>query len=158
MSNTEKIILDTCCGSRMFWFDKKNPLVMFADIRNEVLEKTNGQALEIKPDVIADFTNMPFEDDMFNIVVFDPPHRTDLTKGNWMDNHYGTLFPTWQEDIRKGINECMRVLKPGGTLIFKWNVKQISIKKILSIIEHKPLFGHTTSRNTIWMAFIKIPI
>ena len=25
MSET-KIILDACCGSRMFWFDKENPL------------------------------------------------------------------------------------------------------------------------------------
>ena len=34
MSET-KIILDACCGSRMFWFDKENPLVLFADIRDE---------------------------------------------------------------------------------------------------------------------------
>lgn len=27
MSET-KIILDACCGSRMFWFDKKNPLAL----------------------------------------------------------------------------------------------------------------------------------
>ena len=30
-----KIILDACCGSRMFWFDKENPLVLFTDIRDE---------------------------------------------------------------------------------------------------------------------------
>ena len=33
MSET-KIILDACCGSRMFWFDKENPLTLFADIRD----------------------------------------------------------------------------------------------------------------------------
>lgn len=26
-----KQILDACCGSRMFWFDKKNPHVEFCD-------------------------------------------------------------------------------------------------------------------------------
>ena len=26
-------ILDACCGSRMFWFDKQNPDVVFADNR-----------------------------------------------------------------------------------------------------------------------------
>lgn len=31
----DKIILDACCGSRMFWFDKKNPLTLFVDIRDE---------------------------------------------------------------------------------------------------------------------------
>ncbi len=28
-----KQILDACCGSRMFWFDKKNPHVEFCDNR-----------------------------------------------------------------------------------------------------------------------------
>lgn len=30
-----KIILDACCGSRMFWFDKENPWTLFADIRDK---------------------------------------------------------------------------------------------------------------------------
>lgn len=33
----EKKILDACCGSRMFWFDKKNPNVLFMDKRAETL-------------------------------------------------------------------------------------------------------------------------
>lgn len=28
---SDKLILDACCGSRMFWFDKHNPLVLFVD-------------------------------------------------------------------------------------------------------------------------------
>lgn len=28
-----KPILDACCGSKMFWFDKQNPHVEFCDIR-----------------------------------------------------------------------------------------------------------------------------
>lgn len=31
-------ILDACCGSRMFWFDKNNPNVLFMDKRNETLK------------------------------------------------------------------------------------------------------------------------
>ncbi|MEE6045263.1 class I SAM-dependent methyltransferase, partial [Avibacterium paragallinarum] len=34
----QKPILDACCGSRMFWFDKQNPNVLFAD--NRRLETT----------------------------------------------------------------------------------------------------------------------
>lgn len=26
----DKPVLDACCGSRMFWFDKENPNVVFA--------------------------------------------------------------------------------------------------------------------------------
>ena len=29
-----KTILDACCGSRMFWFDKENPNVDFCDIEH----------------------------------------------------------------------------------------------------------------------------
>lgn len=32
-----KPILDACCGGRMFYFDKNNPNVLFADIRNQKL-------------------------------------------------------------------------------------------------------------------------
>lgn len=34
---SKKIILDACCGSRMFWFDKKNPNVLFIDNRSETV-------------------------------------------------------------------------------------------------------------------------
>lgn len=153
----EKLILDACCGSRMFWFDKTNPNVLFCDLRNERYDFTDRKPLEIKPDVVADFKKMPFQDNTFQMVVFDPPHRTDLTSGNWMELYYGKLSKEWQNDLKAGINECMRVLKPNGTLIFKWNKHQIPTSKVLEAIEHKPLFGHTTGKtgNTVWMAFMK---
>ena len=44
-----KKILDPCCGSRMFWFDRNNPNVIFAD--NRKLEKTlcDGRTIVIEP-------------------------------------------------------------------------------------------------------------
>ena len=45
MSET-KIILDACCGSRMFWFDKENPLALFADIRDEEYILCDGRNLK----------------------------------------------------------------------------------------------------------------
>lgn len=32
------LILDACCGSRMFWFDKENPNCLFIDKRSETVE------------------------------------------------------------------------------------------------------------------------
>lgn len=29
----EKLILDACCGSRMFWFDKEEEHTIYGDIR-----------------------------------------------------------------------------------------------------------------------------
>jgi hypothetical protein len=40
----------------------------------------------------------------------------------------------------------MRVLKPNGTLIFKWNEQQIPTARIIEIIGQKPLFGHTSGK------------
>ncbi len=54
-----KLILDACCGSRMFWFDK-NPLALFADIRDEEYILCDGRNLKVHPDIVSDFTDMPF--------------------------------------------------------------------------------------------------
>lgn len=161
---TDKKILDACCGSRMFWFDKNNPDVLFADIRNieyeldrGTPEKTRIQKKSISPDVVMDFRDMPFKDNTFKLVVFDPPHLRKLGQTSFTAKNYGVLLPTWETDIKAGFDECMRVLEPGGTLIFKWNEYEISTNRIIEIIKVKPLFGHTTGRQakTIWMAFMK---
>jgi ubiquinone/menaquinone biosynthesis C-methylase UbiE len=162
---TDKTILDACCGSRMFWFDKNNPNVLFADIRKYDYEIDRGtkekpriQYKSVKPDILMDFRNMPFADNTFNHIVFDPPHLNRLGKTSYTAKNYGVLLPTWAVDIKLGFDECMRVLKPNGTLIFKWNESQITSSKILSLIPYKPLYGHTTGRQakTIWMAFMKL--
>ena len=134
---TDKKILDACCGSRMFWFDKTNPDVLFADIRNEDHELCDGRTLKIRPDIEMDFTNMPFQDNTFKMVVFDPPHLNKLGKNTWMAQKYGVLLPTWETDIKAGLDECMRVLKPDGTLIFKWNEAQITLNQVRKVIDRK---------------------
>lgn len=150
----------TKCGSRMFWFDKHNPLVLFVDKRSETLtakDKDRIRTIDVKPDVIADFTNLPFEDNSFYMVVFDPPHLKTLGETSWMAKKYGKLPKDWKSLIHDGFIECMRVLKPNGTLIFKWNESEIKASEVLSVIPFKPLFGHTTGRQskTIWMCFMK---
>lgn len=69
-----KLILDPCCGSRMFWFDQENPHVFFGDIRQEDHILCDQRKLHINPDQIMDFRNLPFPDKSFKLVVFDPPH------------------------------------------------------------------------------------
>ena len=158
------LILDACCGSRMFWFDKNNPDVLFADIREVEYELNRGtaenpriQKKSVSPDVVADFRNMPFPNNSFKMVVFDPPHLNRLGHTSYTAKNYGVLLPTWETDIKAGFDECMRVLEPYGILIFKWNESQIKTQTILNLIPYKPLFGHTTGRQakTIWMAFMK---
>jgi ubiquinone/menaquinone biosynthesis C-methylase UbiE len=147
-------VLDACCGSRMFWFDKQNEDVIFMDKRELDTELCDGRKLVVKPDIIADFRNMPFEDESFYLVVFDPPHLLKVGDKSWLAKKYGKLNDTWREDISKGFDECIRVLKTNGTLIFKWNEEQIPLKEVLKCFRHKPLFGNKRSK-THWLVFMK---
>jgi ubiquinone/menaquinone biosynthesis C-methylase UbiE len=150
-------ILDATCGSRMMWFDKKNKDTIFMDKRTESHVLCDGRTLEVSPDIEADFTNMPFENESFYLVVFDPPHLLHLGQTSWMAKKYGVLPNNWEAVISDGFNECMRVLKPNGTLIFKWNENQIKVNRVIEAIKQQPLFGHPSGKNgqTIWMTFLK---
>jgi len=141
----------------MFYFDKENPNVLFADIRNEGHVLCDGRQLEIKPDIQMDFREMPFPDNKFKMVIFDPPHLVNLGKNSWMGKKYGILNDTWQADLKAGFSECFRVLEPKGTLIFKWNENQIKVSEILKLTPYKPLIGHKSGRNSLthWITFIK---
>lgn len=150
-------VLDVCCGSRMFWFDKKNPITIFNDVRNESHTLCDGRELEITPDTQYDFRNLPFESNTFKVVIFDPPHLEKLGKNSWMAKKYGVLAPSWKHDISAGFNECFRVLDVDGVLIFKWNQNQITTNEILKLSPYPPLIGHKSgkSMNTHWVCFIK---
>lgn len=147
-------ILDACCGSRMFWFDKSNGNVTYMDNRELNTILCDGRRLEIKPDIVADFRNMPFADQTFNLVVFDPPHLKYAGKKSWLALKYGVLSDTWQDDIRQGFSECFRVLKVGGFLIFKWSEAQIKTSEVLKLCDYKPLFGSAYAK-TRWIVFVK---
>ena len=118
-----KTILDACCGSKIFWFDKKNPNVEFCDNRIVPRHEYYPQKyIEINPDTVCDFTALPFPDKAFKLVVFDHPHLTRARAG---ETSYMRLKYGWQEDkgpqgLHDGVNECMRVRDEHGTLIFKW--------------------------------------
>ncbi|CAM4073064.1 class I SAM-dependent methyltransferase [Staphylococcus schweitzeri] len=150
-------ILDACCGSKMFWFDKENQDVVFMDNRTLDTKLSDGRNLLVSPDVVADFRDMPFDDNTFHLVVFDPPHLKTGGDKSWLVQKYGRLNETWPEDIKQGFNECMRVLKPNGTLIFKWNEEQIKLSQILKCFNQLPLFGNKRAK-THWLVFIKTEV
>lgn len=148
-------ILDACCGSKMFWFDKNNPDVMFMDKRKVNTKLNDGRELFVMPDTVGDFRDMPFKDNSFHMVVFDPPHLIKAGKNSWLAKKYGTLDPiTWKSDLQRGFNECVRVLKPYGTLIFKWSEDQIPTSEVLKLFSCEPLFGDKRSK-TRWLVFMK---
>lgn len=164
MSNSEeKKILDVTCAARSIWFDKHHPSVIYCDKRSGTFEKNFGKnhggikTLHIEPDVQCDFTSLPFDNEQFSLVVFDPPHMSRLTETSWIRAAYGNLEGDWHKMIRDGFHECMRVLKNDGVLIFKWSSIEFSTSEVIDAIGIRPLFGHHSGKksNTHWLCFMK---
>lgn len=155
MPITTKPILDACCGGRMFHFDKHNPNVCFMDCRTTYERLESGHVIDVNPDIVGDFRDMPFADQTFNLVIFDPPHLLNAGQNSWLRKKYGALNKdTWQADITAGFNECWRVLSPGGTLVFKWNDDQIALPKLLPLFHQTPIVGQKRQK-THWLVFYK---
>lgn len=160
----QKPILDMTAGSRMFWWDKHNPLAIFMDRRVEsftVPDHSHGRVdgtreIEIAPDVQWDWAKdgLPYDDGSFSLVVFDPPHLIRAGKTSWLARKYGVLADTWPQDLKRGMDEAMRVLVPFGTVVFKWNDDQIPLSKVLKAIGRKPIFGDKKAK-THWLVFMK---
>lgn len=171
---TDKQVIDVACGGKMFYFDKDDPRVLFCDNRTVDTELCDGRRFIVAPDIQCDFTALPFENDAFKLVVFDPPHLLRNTGKSKMSEIYGTLNPNaeptgyqhikygslqngWKEMLTKGFSERFRVLKPGGILIFKWNETDIPVKEVLKLTDEKPLFGNRSGKasKTHWICFMK---
>jgi ubiquinone/menaquinone biosynthesis C-methylase UbiE len=153
-----KVILDMACGSRMFWFNKQNKNAVFCDNRNFETTLCDGRKLEIKPDMLCDFTKLPFKKNTFKLVVFDPPHLINVGENSWLAQKYGKLpKENWQEIIKAAFDEAMRVLGKHGVLIFKWNETDIKVSEIINVIKVQPLFGHLSGKlnKTHWLCFMK---
>lgn len=160
---TKKLVLDATCGGRMMWFDKHNPLAMFIDSREvepvRVGKGRNARTFSVKPDAVMDFRHMDFADDTFHLVVFDPPHMKNNAAG-YMSIKYGKLPKEWEQYLRDGLDECFRVTKPNGVIIFKWNEVGIPTVRVIEALGRTPLFGHTTNNRgtTKWLCFMKVGV
>lgn len=80
-----------------------------------------------------------------NILYFDPATLAEAELP-YSDSSYDVVFFAPQNRIfliEKGFDEAARVLKPKGTLIFKWSDEQTPIQKVLKVINFKSLFTDT---------------
>lgn len=150
-------ILDVCCGGKMFYYDKNDDRVLFVDKypRKIDFSKYDRKDFVCDPDTVADFTNLPFADKTFHVVVFDPPHLVRAGETSWVKAKYGSLnIANWREEIKSGFDECMRVLKEYGVLIFKWSDNQIPFSEIRKLVGN-PVFGDKRG-NTRWSCYMKV--
>lgn len=154
-----KRVLDMCCGARRFYADQADSRVLACDIRQEDLTEKIGRPCNVSPDEIQDFRNLPAEwTGRFDLVIFDPPHFTQAGEKSYMRAKYGVLNKeTWKEDLAAGFKEGFRVLRSGGTLIFKWNETHVRLCEVLKLTSVKPLILNKkpTQSKTHWIVFYK---
>lgn len=149
-------ILDASCGGRHLWFEKSRDDTIYVDRRllpkGTIPVRPNW---EVRPTVVADFTMLPFADEMFDLVVYDPPHIIrDKPSKSFLRTKYGELnSATWESTLRTGFNECWRVLRMGGTLHFKWADGNVPLKTVLKLFPISPLFKN--KHRVSWSVFAK---
>jgi SAM-dependent methyltransferase len=109
-------ILDATVNAGRFWEGSKRKVVG--------LDIDPG----VKPDIVADNTNMPFADEAFEVVVYDPPHVPNQGKDREKDfnTRFGLVI---KSSAKQGYNfshmyppfckEAYRVLKHDGVLFCK---------------------------------------
>ena len=157
-------ILDATCGFKGMWYQKNHPFVTFMDKRKGTFNHFKKSTIKVEPDVVSDWNDTPFEDNEFDLILFDPPHIIQNSNKGIMAIKYGVLNPkTWKSDLSAGINELFRVLKPNGIFIFKWceTDRRTHIKNILKLFPYPPLFGtnsdsiRKSSGKIYWIVFIK---
>jgi DNA modification methylase/ParB-like chromosome segregation protein Spo0J len=74
------------------------------------------------PEAPHDFTNLPYESESFDAVVFDPPyihHPGELTNYRNSETTPGYYHDEIIDLYRKGMTQARRILKPGGYLFVK---------------------------------------
>ena len=90
-----KPILDMTAGSRMFWWDKHNPLAIFFDKRRAVYEvednshgKHGFRKIEVNPDVQGDWTiGLPFDDERFVPLMREKFPDLTIKAKKWKNKH-----------------------------------------------------------------------
>jgi hypothetical protein len=109
-------ILDATVNAGRFWIGSTRPVTgMDIDPKH-------------KPDVVGDNTHMPFKDESFDVIVYDPPHIPNQGRDNRKDfnKRFGLVL---KSSIEQGYNfshmfppfckEAYRVLRKQGILLCK---------------------------------------
>jgi len=122
------MILDACCGGKTMyqgWDKNLGDQLISIDIRKLPARKwVGGEGWKrnmppIEPTIQADMNYLPFREQMFDAIIFDPPHLQTNIKA-FMGELYGGWTKTEARKIMVAVNsEFARVLKPQGLILMK---------------------------------------
>jgi hypothetical protein len=161
------MILDATAGYRSIWYQKNYPNVVLMDKRRGKFyshtpngHKDQKRRIFVNPDVVAEWQHTPFKDNVFDLVIFDPPQiiRAEGSTPSGMAAKYGMFYShNWRSQIQYGIEDLFRVLKQNGQFILKWSDSSKSVEDVLKLIPYNPVFGSRTGQanKTHWITFFK---
>jgi SAM-dependent methyltransferase len=108
----DDLVLDPTYGLGRWWTRFRPAALVATDIDPD--KAPDGET--------GDFTALSYESETFDVVAFDPPYKLNGTPSG-PDGDYGVdVVSRWQDRhalIRAGMDECSRVLRPGGYLLLK---------------------------------------
>jgi SAM-dependent methyltransferase len=118
-------IADVTFNSGKFW--KKTNLAQYDFHRSDLYYASDDPAVQI---LRADFRDLPYKNDDFDAIVFDPPYRISASvRPLDCDDNYGnnstaihegaTTYPSLLARYEQGAREAFRVLRPGGKFFVK---------------------------------------
>ena len=107
---------------------------------------------ERRPKIQAVWQHLPFRDDYFERILFDPPHLLREPSG-WANTDLWRHF-SWfsspaeaRKIIYQAFKEILRVLRPGGVCIFKWNDTEKPLNWIIAIAPRELEIQRSDKRN-----------
>ena len=123
-----RMILDACCGGKTMyhgWDKNLGDQLISIDIRTlPIRDWIGGEGYKakmppIEPTIQADMNYLPFREQIFDAIIFDPPHLQTKIK-SLMSELYGGWTKTEARKIMVAVNsEFARVLKPQGIILMK---------------------------------------
>ena len=111
-----EVILDATVNRRRFWRNSPRDVVGIDIVP------------EHRPSIVADNTQMPFRNDAFDVVVYDPPHipNQGKDKGKDFNSRFGLVVKSLKANkyalshtFPSFLTEAHRVLRPEGILLCK---------------------------------------
>lgn len=139
------IILDVTMGHRGMQKEVAKQFRIFGTIISIDIRSAMGNGM--KPDIVADSCKLPFYDDSFDIVLFDPPFSFRNSKSCGSKEYvrfyitYGLNLYTSRTELQNYIKntfyEIARVVKPNGTCLLKWSESRIPLNFPLELLPNK---------------------
>jgi hypothetical protein len=160
--------LDATAGNRLLWPCKNPPEFIFMDRETE---------LKVSPDIFCAWEHLPFRDNVFHTIIFDPPHLITKNGPTYYKNPEnaggpkGTFYGWYVSkiDLIKRLTRAAKEFyRVGKVVSMKWYEGSMVLEKVIplmrpwvnfKIFKPRPRMGRRawrkSSSNTWWVTFVK---